>query len=252
MRSALGADTLSRRLDEALAERTEANRAFFEAEAERLARLCHLMAERFARGGRLIAFGRTPAARSDTRHIAVEFVHPVIVGKRALPALGLAAEGGGLERQVDLALEPDDIAIAFGDAARWPRRWPSHAGAAASRSRSRPAARSGSSCRPPATRPCARSWWKRSTTCSGSWCTCSSSTAGCSRAARRGGCTTPAPRASSIPSWPRPSTTSTPVLEDVRRSVLAKAEEIGELRAQTLEREPAGARRGRRRAATVI
>ena len=43
------------------------------------------MAERFARGGRLIAFGRSPAARSDARHVAVEFVHPVIVGKRALP-----------------------------------------------------------------------------------------------------------------------------------------------------------------------
>ena len=54
------------------------------------------MAERFARGGRLIAFGRSPAARSDARHVAVEFVHPVIVGKRALPAIGLAAEGGEL------------------------------------------------------------------------------------------------------------------------------------------------------------
>ena len=52
------------------------------------------MAERFARGGRLIAFGRTPAARSDARHVAVEFVHPVIVGKRALPAIALAGEGG--------------------------------------------------------------------------------------------------------------------------------------------------------------
>ena len=46
------------------------------------------MAERFARGGRLLAVGRSPAARSDARHVAVEFVHPVIVGKRALPALG--------------------------------------------------------------------------------------------------------------------------------------------------------------------
>ena len=72
------------------------------------------MAERFARGGRLIAFGRTPAARSDVRHVAVEFVHPVIVGKRALPALGLSAEGGKLAEQVALVAEPDDIAIAFG------------------------------------------------------------------------------------------------------------------------------------------
>ena len=83
-----------RRLDAAARQRTVANHEFFTEEAERLARLCHLMAERFARGGRLVAFGRSPAARSDARHVAVEFVHPVIVGKRALPAIGLAGEGG--------------------------------------------------------------------------------------------------------------------------------------------------------------
>jgi D-sedoheptulose 7-phosphate isomerase len=97
-----------------LADRTRANAEFFDAEAERLARLCHRMAERFARGGRLIAFGGTPAARSDARHVAVEFVHPVIVGKRALPAIGLAGEGGPLREQVALLAEPDDIAIGFG------------------------------------------------------------------------------------------------------------------------------------------
>ncbi len=102
-----------RRLDQLL-QRTGANHEFFTEEAERLARLCHLTAERFARGGRLVAFGRSPAARSDARHVAVEFVHPVIVGKRALPALGLAGEGGDLDRQVDLIARPDDIAIAFG------------------------------------------------------------------------------------------------------------------------------------------
>jgi D-sedoheptulose 7-phosphate isomerase len=102
------------RLDELLERRTKANRAFFAAESERLARLCHLMAERFARGGRLVSFGSSPAARSDARHVAVEFVHPVIVGKRALPALGLAGEGGDLAEQVELLVRPDDIAIAFG------------------------------------------------------------------------------------------------------------------------------------------
>jgi len=76
--------------------------------------LCHRMAERFSRGGTLIAFGRSPAARSDARHVAVEFVHPVIVGKRALPAIGLAGEGGDLRAQVELVVGPDDIAIAFG------------------------------------------------------------------------------------------------------------------------------------------
>ena len=97
-----------------LSERMEANARFFGGESERLARLCHLMAERFARGGRLIAFGRSPADRSDARHVAVEFVHPVIVGKRALPAIGLAGEGGDIARQVGLVAAPDDIAIAFG------------------------------------------------------------------------------------------------------------------------------------------
>ncbi|HEX4010522.1 MAG TPA: SIS domain-containing protein [Solirubrobacteraceae bacterium] len=111
--AALAADT-STRLQAMLEQRTEANARFFDTESERLARLCHLMAERFARGGRLVAFGRSPAARSDARHIAVEFVHPVIVGKRALPALGLAGEGGDLAAQVTLLAGPDDIAIAFG------------------------------------------------------------------------------------------------------------------------------------------
>jgi D-sedoheptulose 7-phosphate isomerase len=46
--------------------------------------------------------------------VAVEFVHPVIVGKRALPAIGLAGEGGDLVAQLDLIARSDDIAIAFG------------------------------------------------------------------------------------------------------------------------------------------
>jgi D-sedoheptulose 7-phosphate isomerase len=106
-------DTRSTRLDELLERRTSANRRYFDAEAERLARLCHRMAERFAKGGRLVALGHSPQARSDARHVAVEFVHPVIVGKRALPAIGLAGEGGPLVAQAELVVEPDDIVIAF-------------------------------------------------------------------------------------------------------------------------------------------
>ncbi len=107
MSSALGTDA-------AVAERTRSNEAFFAAEAERLARLCHRMAERFARGGRLIAFGRSAAARSDARHVAVEFVHPVIVGKRALPALAVIGED--LAAQAALVVEPLDIVMTFDDA----------------------------------------------------------------------------------------------------------------------------------------
>ncbi len=111
--AALAADPAGR-VQALLEQRTEANTEFFDDVSERLARLCHLMAERFARGGRLVAFGRSPSARSDARHVAVEFVHPVIVGKRALPALGFAGEGGDLAAQVDLIARADDIAIAFG------------------------------------------------------------------------------------------------------------------------------------------
>ena len=111
MSAPAGIDLVGARLE----QRTRANERFFAAESDRVARLCHRMAERFARGGRLIALGVGGAERSDVRHVTVEFVHPVIVGKRALPALGLSAEGGALAAQAELAAEPDDIAIAFGD-----------------------------------------------------------------------------------------------------------------------------------------
>ena len=110
MTAPAGTDLVGVRLE----ERLRAGERFFSDEAERIARLCHRMAERFARGGRLIALGGGGADRSDVRHVTVEFVHPVIVGKRALPAIGLADEGGALEAQMALTAEPDDIAIAFG------------------------------------------------------------------------------------------------------------------------------------------
>jgi D-sedoheptulose 7-phosphate isomerase len=104
------ADSIARMIE----ARIQANRHFFEEQAERVATLCERMAERFAGGGRLLALGLSPAARSDVRHVTVEFVHPVIVGKRALPALGLSREGGSLGRQVELLADRGDIAIAFG------------------------------------------------------------------------------------------------------------------------------------------
>jgi len=107
-------ERLTGRVEELLALRTDANERFFAVAAEPLARLCHRVAERFSRGGRLLAIGRTPQARSDARHVAVEFVHPVIVGKRALPALALTGEEGALRERVALMADPRDVAIAFG------------------------------------------------------------------------------------------------------------------------------------------
>jgi D-sedoheptulose 7-phosphate isomerase len=49
------------------------------------------MAVRFHQGGRLVVFG-TGGPSADAQHVAVEFVHPVIVGKRALPAISLTAD----------------------------------------------------------------------------------------------------------------------------------------------------------------
>jgi D-sedoheptulose 7-phosphate isomerase len=100
-----------------LGDRATAGAGFFAPRAADIARLCHAMAERFARGGRLLAVGVSPAALSDVRHVAVEFVHPVIVGKRALPALGLVGASAPVDVELALAAEPGDIVIAFGEPA---------------------------------------------------------------------------------------------------------------------------------------
>lgn len=63
--------------------------------ADDLAGACHDMAIRFARGGKLLAFGNGGPS-TDAQHVSVEFVHPVIVGKRALPALSLVTDAATL------------------------------------------------------------------------------------------------------------------------------------------------------------
>jgi D-sedoheptulose 7-phosphate isomerase len=75
------------------------------AAAPELARACHAVAQRFARDGRLLAFGVGLAA-ADAAHVVVEFTHPVIVGKRALPALRLADP-----TMLPLFAAPADIAL---------------------------------------------------------------------------------------------------------------------------------------------
>jgi D-sedoheptulose 7-phosphate isomerase len=91
-------------------ERNRVSAAFFPAEGERLAKACQAMAERFLRGGRLLAFGRGHYA-TDAQHVSVEFVHPVIVGKRALPALDLSLAG---REGIATLLRPDDMVMGFG------------------------------------------------------------------------------------------------------------------------------------------
>ena len=83
--------------------------SFFSTEAPRLAEACHEMSRRFLAGGRLLAFGNGSAA-TDAQHVSVEFVHPVIVGKRALPALDL---GPDFERRLPGVLRPEDMVMGF-------------------------------------------------------------------------------------------------------------------------------------------
>ena len=99
-----------------LAARREASTLLFDAEAGHIAELCHAVAERCARGGRLLACACSPAGASDARHVAVEFVHPVIVGKRALPALALLGERGRLAEEVALLAREPDVVLVFGEA----------------------------------------------------------------------------------------------------------------------------------------
>ena len=94
----------------AIAERERVLRDFLGTEKSRIALACHAMARVFARGGTLLAYGEG-AAETDAAHIAVEFMHPVIVGKRALPALAPPNDVFALMR-------PGDIAVGLGDGAR--------------------------------------------------------------------------------------------------------------------------------------
>jgi D-sedoheptulose 7-phosphate isomerase len=93
-----------------LLERNRIFEEFFAREARPLAAACREMSERFLAGGRLLAFGRGPYA-TDAQHVSVEFVHPIIVGKRALPALDLSLL---FRSWLDAILQPDDIVMGFG------------------------------------------------------------------------------------------------------------------------------------------
>jgi D-sedoheptulose 7-phosphate isomerase len=101
--------TLAREIADGLLARNRIFEDFFAHEAPRLAAVSQEMAERFQSGGRLLAFGRGACA-TDAQHVSVEFVHPVIVGKRALPALDLSAE---FALWLDALVRPDDIAMGF-------------------------------------------------------------------------------------------------------------------------------------------
>src|ERR1700733_13409071 len=106
-----------------LFERRNGPTAELAGQADAVAAACHAMAVRFHRGGKLVVFG-AGGPSADAQHVAVEFVHPVIVGKRALPAISLTtdvatvtgiAEREGVAvifaRQLRTVARPPDIAL---------------------------------------------------------------------------------------------------------------------------------------------
>lgn len=77
-----------------------------------LAATAFTLAKRFAAGATMWSIA--PSWEPHALHIAVEFVHPVIVGKQALPAVALT--GPNLVDLVRVSVRPGDILIAVGAA----------------------------------------------------------------------------------------------------------------------------------------
>ena len=80
--------------------------------AEDLAATAFTLAKRFAAGATMWSIA--PSAEPHALHIAVEFVHPVIMGKRALPAVALT--GPDLVDLVRVSVRPGDIVVAVSGA----------------------------------------------------------------------------------------------------------------------------------------
>jgi D-sedoheptulose 7-phosphate isomerase len=110
---------LASQIEERLVERNQLFEDFFSKQASRLALACREMSDRFLRGGRLLAFGRGPYS-TDAQHVSVEFVHPVIVGKRALPALDVSLVFRPWLRSI---LKNEDIVMGFGPPEGDPEVW---------------------------------------------------------------------------------------------------------------------------------
>ena len=72
-------------------ESAETSWRFFESHAPRLEACVIALAERFRAGGRLLVIGNGGTA-CDPQHVTVEFHHPLLEKRRALPAIALGCE----------------------------------------------------------------------------------------------------------------------------------------------------------------
>lgn len=72
-------------------ESQDVKQEFFETHAEEIGRMCEVMSQRFRQGKKLFVMGNGGSA-CDALHTAVEFKHPIIEKRRALPAEALMAD----------------------------------------------------------------------------------------------------------------------------------------------------------------
>jgi D-sedoheptulose 7-phosphate isomerase len=113
-------------------ESVEVKQKFFDRYADQIAELSQRMAERFQRGQRLWVMGNGGSA-CDAQHVAVEFIHPIIEKRRALPALDLVSQIPVVTAisndkdfarvfidQIELWGEKDDMALAISTSGQSP------------------------------------------------------------------------------------------------------------------------------------
>lgn len=113
-------------------ESVEVKQKFFDRYATDIGELSQQMAERFLRGRKLWVMGNGGSA-CDAQHVAVEFIHPIIEKRRALPALDLVSQIPVVTAisndkdfarvfidQIELWGEKDDMALAISTSGQSP------------------------------------------------------------------------------------------------------------------------------------
>lgn len=110
LNAACSVTELGVRIAAAIRSRTPVAQQFFDSHAEDIARAARAVAERLSAGGSIYAFGRGAYA-TDAAHVAVEFVHPVLVGKPALPASDVSLS---FETSLPVIVGAHDVVVGFG------------------------------------------------------------------------------------------------------------------------------------------
>ena len=113
-------------------ESADVKEQFFRAEADRIEALVRAMAARFSEGGRLYVMGNGGSA-TDAQHISLEFFHPIIEKRKALPAIALTADQALLTAisndrdfakvfadQLHVLARPGDMALAVSTSGKSP------------------------------------------------------------------------------------------------------------------------------------